>query len=235
MTLAYRLVTAVIRSLSRILCRVDDAQLVRVPDRGPLIIVTNHINFLEAPIVYTHLLPRPVIGFAKAENWRNPLLRPLVNLWKAIPLRRGEADLTAIRQGIAVLEAGGILAVAPEGTRSGHGRLLRGRPGVAFLALRTGAAVLPVVCHGHEPVWQNMARLRRTDFHITVGHPFHLDPLGSRASRRVRQEMIDEVMYQVAALLPRKYRGEYSDPSKATQRYLRFGPGATSNFSLVAD
>jgi len=235
MTIVYRLVTSAIKSLSRILCRVDDAQLARVPDRGPLIVVANHINFLEAPIIYTHLLPRPVTGLAKAENWQNPLMRPLANLWEAIPVRRGEADLTAIRRSLAVLDAGEILAVTPEGTRSGHGRLQRGWPGVALLALRTGALVLPIGCHGHEAFWQNVTRLRRTDFHMVVGQPFRLDTLGGRASRQIRQQMIDEVMYQIAVLLPQRYRGEYSDLSRATERYLRFAPGTTSNLSRAAD
>ncbi|HEY68873.1 MAG TPA: 1-acyl-sn-glycerol-3-phosphate acyltransferase, partial [Thermoflexia bacterium] len=76
MTLTYRAVTSTIKGLTRLLCRVDDAQLARVPDRGPLIVVANHVNFLEVPLLYTHLLPRPVTGFAKAENLSNPILGP---------------------------------------------------------------------------------------------------------------------------------------------------------------
>ena len=97
MTLAYRVVTSSIKGLIRLLCRVDDTQLARVPDQGPLIVVANHINFLEVPLLFTHLLPRPVTGFAKAENLDNPILGPLLfNLWGAIPLNRGEADMAAL-------------------------------------------------------------------------------------------------------------------------------------------
>jgi len=235
MTLAYSLVTPVIKSLTHVLCRIDDAQLTRVPDRGPLIIAVNHINFLEVPVLYTHLRPRPLTGFAKAENWQDPLMRPLFELWEAIPLRRGEADVEAIRRGLAILEADGILAVAPEGTRSGHGRLLRGRPGIVLLALRTHAPIIPVACHGYEGFWENARRLRRTDFRVTVGYPFHLRAPGGRADRAMRQCMVDEVMYQVAALLPRQYRGEYADLSKATQDFLDFGPGSVSNLDVATD
>jgi 1-acyl-sn-glycerol-3-phosphate acyltransferase len=228
-TLTYRVVTSSIKRLTRILCRIDDDQLAHVPERGPLIIVANHTNFLEAPVLYTHLQPRPVTGFAKAETWDNPALRLLADLWGAIPLQRGEADMTALRQALQALGAGQILAVAPEGTRSGHGRLQQGHPGVAFLALRSGAPLLPMVYYGGELFWRNLNRLRRTNFHIVVGQPFYLDAGGVKVTRQVRQQMTDEIMYQMAALLPPDYRGVYSDLTAATEAYLRFPPGAESN------
>ena len=229
MTLTYRVATSTIKGLIRLLCRVDDAQLAQVPDQGPLIIVANHVNFLEVPLLYTHLQPRPVTGFAKAETWDNAALGTLFDLGGAIPLRRGEADIAALRQALKALEAGQILAVAPEGTRSGHGRLQPGHPGVVFLALRSGAPLLPVAYYGGELFWRNLPRLRRTDFHIVVGQPFYLDADGVKVTRQVRQQMVDEIMYQVAALLPPAYRGVYSDLAAATETHLRFSPGAESN------
>ena len=232
MTIAYQVVTSSIKGLLYVLCRIDDAQLAQVPERGPLIVATNHINFLEAPVLYTHMAPRPVTGFVKAENLEHPFFGPLLfGLWKGIPLQRGEAAVTAFRQASQVLKEGGILAVAPEGTRSGHGRLQQGLPGVAFLALLNSAPVLPVVHYGGEQFWSRLRRLRRTDFHIVVGQPFHLDGGGVKVTRQVRQQMANEVMYQMAALLPPAYRGIYSDLSAATETYLRFPPGAGSNLS----
>ena len=228
-TLTYRVVTSTIKGLTSLLCRVNDAQLARVPDRGPLILVINHINFLEAPVVYTRLRPRPMTGFAKAETWDNPALRPLANLWGAIPLHRGEADTTALRQALKALEAGHILGVAPEGTRSGDGRLQRGHPGVAFLALHSGMPVLPLVCYGGEHFWRNLPRLRRTDFHIIVGQPFYLNADGVKMTSQIRRQMTNEIMYQIAALLPPAYRGVYADLSAATETFLRFPPGTESN------
>ncbi len=230
MTLVYRIVTSSIKGLLRVLCRVDDTQLAHVPDRGPLIIVANHINFLEVPVVFTHLLPRPVTGFVKAEQLDNPILGPLLfDLWGGIPIRRGEVDMTAIRRALQALEAGQILVVAPEGTRSGHGRLQQAHPGAAFLALRSSAPVLPMAYYGGEHFWRNLPRLHRTDFHIVVGQPFHLDASGGKVTRQARQQMTDEMMYQIAALLPPAYRGVYSDLAAATETYLRFPPGAKSN------
>ena len=200
-----------------------------MPDKGPLILVINHINFLETPLLYTQLQPRPLTAFAKIESWDDPFRRTLFNLWGAIPLTRGEADVAAFRQALAFLERGYILAAAPEGTRSYDGRLGEGHSGVTFLALRSGAPLLPVAHHGGEHFWTNLRRMRRTDFHIAVGQPFHLDTKGARPTREIRRQMTTEIMYQLAALLPPAYRGVYSDMGAATESYLRFPRGAESN------
>jgi 1-acyl-sn-glycerol-3-phosphate acyltransferase len=224
MTITHRIVVAAFKGLTRLLCRVDDAQLARVPDQGPLILVTNHVNILEVPLIYTHLHPRPVTGFVAAYRWDNPWLRWLLTVCGAIPLRRGEADIAAMRKALEALRAGHIVAVAPEGTRSGHGHLQKGHPGVVLLALHTDAPLLPLVFYGGERYQDNLRRLRRTDFHIVVGRPFYLDASGVKVSRPVRQQMVDEVMVQMAALLPPAYRGVYSDLTEATERYLSFQP-----------
>lgn len=231
MSLTFTLVNHSLRGLTRLLCRVNDADLAKVPRQGPLIIVANHINFLEVPLVYSHLMPRPVTGFAKAETWDNPLMAWLFDLWGAIPIRRGEVDLMALRRALAALEAGKILAVAPEGTRSGDGRLRRGRPGVVLLALHSGAALLPLAFFGGERFHGNLRQLRRTDFHIVVGEPFTLEANGVRPTRTVRQQMTDEIMYQLAALLPPAYRGWYADLAGATEQFLRFSAPGRSNLT----
>ncbi|MEE8392370.1 MAG: lysophospholipid acyltransferase family protein [Anaerolineae bacterium] len=222
MSLTHRAVVAVFRGLTNLILRIDDAQLARVPDRGPLILVANHVDIMEAPAVYVRLQPRRAIPMVLADHWNVGWSRFLLNVIKAIPIRRGESDVTAMRQALEVLEAGYILSIAPEGTRSKHGRLQKGHPGVVFLALRSGAPLLPVVHYGIENYRENLRRLRRTDFHIVVGRPFYLDPHGAKATRQVRQQMTDEVMYQMAALLPPAYRGVYSDLSAATETYLTF-------------
>lgn len=222
MTLANSMVNTTLRGLTRLLCHVYDEELAHVPAQGPLILVSNHINFLEIPLLYTHLQPRRVTGFAKAETWENPALRVLFDLWNGIPLRRGTADVGALRRGLEVLEAGTILAVAPEGTRSGHGRLQPGHPGVAVLALHSGAPVLPVAYYGSERFRHNLSRLRRTEFHIRVGRPFTVHATGERITRATRQTITDEIMAQLAALLPPAYRGAYADLAQAAPEHLHF-------------
>ena len=235
MTFARRIMDSILRAWTASVCRLDVDQLERIPARGPLILIANHINFLEIPVLYPRLGSRPVVVFAKAETWDSPLMRWLFDLSRAIPVRRGEADTTALRRSIEALEAGQILAVAPEGTRSGDGRLQRAQPGVVMLALRAGSPVLPMAYYGGEAFWHNAPRLKRTDFHVIVGNLFHLNAEG-RVTRETRQQMADEIMYQIAALLPPDYRGTYSDLSAATETYLRFPDSSESNLQqTIAD
>ena len=108
MRLAHWAVTYSIKGLLRIACRVHDDHLARVPKHGPLILVCNHINSLEVPLMYTHLQPRKITGFAKSETWDNPVMGMLFDLWGAIPLQRGEADVEAIKRGLKALDEGKI-------------------------------------------------------------------------------------------------------------------------------
>jgi len=185
-----------------------------------MIVISNHINFLDAPIIYAYSQPRPMRGFAKIETWDSPFLGPLFTLWNAIPVQRGEADMTAVRHGIAALREGHFLCIAPEGTRSNHGRLQKGHAGMVTFALLSGAPFLPIAHFGAEKYRQNLSKLKRTDFHIVVGKPFKLKTDKKRVTSSEREQMTEEIMYQFAKLLPPAYRGEYSDLDKATHKYI---------------
>lgn len=220
-TLSRWFMDTIIRLGTDILCRIEKRDFPKIPARGPLILVTNHIGSLEVPLLFVHLQPRKMFGLAKIETWDSKFMGWLFDLWEAIPVRRGEADLTAIRRCLEVLEAGNILAIAPEGTRSYHGRLLRAQPGVAMIALRSGAPILPIAHWGGEKFKANLKRLKRTDFHVRVGKPFRLDPSGQRVTPELRQAMADEIMGQIAALMPEEYHGEYAGRA-GEARYLQW-------------
>lgn len=219
----------IIQFLTAIICRLDVAEIKKIPQKGPVLLVANHVNFLEVPVLRVRMGLRPVVALAKRETWGNPFLAFLFNMWGGIPIRRGEADLMAFSKSVEVIKSGKILVAAPEGTRSSHGRLQKGYPGIVLMALRSEAPVLPIALWGHENFWDNIKHLRRTDFNLRVGNPFRLNDHGKGLTREVRQQMTDEVMYQIAALLPEKYRGVYSDFSKATQEYIEFEPGVENN------
>jgi 1-acyl-sn-glycerol-3-phosphate acyltransferase len=219
-SLSQRLVVGFFRGITSLICHIDDAELEMVPPHGPLIIYTNHVNILEIPIIYTHLQPRKVHGMLLAERWGNPLLRWMLDVSETIPIHRGEADLLAIHKGLEVLEKGEIIVIAPEGTRSHDGKLQPGHPGVVLLALHSHAPLIPVAYHGAEQYKENLRGLKRTDFHLRVGKPFQLDPRGEKVNHRVREKMMDEMMYQLALILPHEYRGHYADPSAASMRYI---------------
>lgn len=222
MTISYRLIVTTLKGLTSILSRIDNSQLQHVPDKGPLILVTNHVNILEIPLLYTQLQPRPVTGFVLSARWDAFWTRWLLNAVDAIPLRRGKADLEAMRLAIDRLKADYIVGVAPEGTRSYDGRLQKGHAGVVLLALHSIAPLQPLGFYGHEGFPDSLRRLQRTDFHIRVGKPFYLDSRGEKVTREIRNQMLDEIMYQLAALLPPQYRGVYDDMSSASETYLNF-------------
>ena len=222
-----------VKILAKILLKVEVKGLEHIPAEGPVILAINHVNFLDVPLLYT-LLPRETTALAKAELWRTPILNLMAISWGGIPVRRGELDLSAIRLALQALRDGKILGIAPEGTRSHHGRLQRGRPGIVLLALRVPEAlILPMAIYGGEHFYRNLRRLRRTKVNIVFGQGFYLDLGSTKVTHAVRQAITDEIMMQIAALLPPENRGVYSDLSTATERYLRFPPGTTSNLQRL--
>ena len=211
------------RALTGRMFRVDDAALAKVPSHGPLIIVTNHVHIPEIPTLYVRLLPRKVYGMAQAERVLDKNLWGAILRWiDTIPVWRGEADLNALRTGIQRLNEGNIILLDPEGTRSHDGRLQKGQPGAILMALHSGAAVVPVVHYGSENYQENLKRLRRTDMHYVVGKPFRVEAGSERVTSAIRQRMIDEVMFQMAGILPPQYRGAYADLNTASHKYLVF-------------
>jgi len=211
----------VIRVYTSVTLRIDAPDLDKFPMHGPLIAIANHTGQIEVPLLFAHLQPRVITGWAKVEAWNNWLLRWIFGIWGAIPVRRGEADTKALRYALKSIEDGKIFGLAPEGTRNKDGRLKRAMAGTALLAVHSGAPILPIAHWGGENYLSNLKRLKRTDFHIRVGEQFRIDASGVKVTGEVRQQIVDEMMYKLAELLPEEYRGEYSDRSKATERFIR--------------
>jgi 1-acyl-sn-glycerol-3-phosphate acyltransferase len=219
MTATLQITNWVLRRVFQALCRIDAEELNQVPRNGPLILVANHINFLEVPVVMSHLNNPNITGLAKRETWQNPLFTFLFNQWRAIPIDRGVVDRQAIRLSLEALAQGKILAVAPEGTRSKTGSLLKAKSGVVALAQLSQAPLMPIVSFSHENFWQNCMRLRRTDFHIRVGQTFRIRFPAGAPDKEARQAIADEIMYRLAELLPPRYRGVYTDVDTVTYQY----------------
>ena len=222
MTLASSLINPPIKAILSTFLDVDDDDVARIPMQGPLILATNHINSLDAPVGFSHLHPRPLTAFVKIETWNNWFMRFLFNAWEAIPITRGEVDFEAFRLAEEALKKKKLVIVAPEGTRSYHGKLNQGYPGIVLLAIRSGVPILPVVFYGNENFKQKFRLARRTQMVIKVGNPFTLDAHGKSLSREVRTQMTEEIMYEISSLLPEKNRGVYSDLSKNKREYLKF-------------
>jgi 1-acyl-sn-glycerol-3-phosphate acyltransferase len=217
-----KIVNFFLRAIIRLMCEVD-GDFDKVPQIGPLLLAVNHINFMDAPLIASHLHNRPLTVLAKEETWDNPLLGALFTLWGAIPIKRGEVDRTAFSAALNALKDGKILAIAPEGTRSGTGLLKKGYPGIVIIAHKADVPIYPIAIYGGEDFWTNLKKIRRTKIHFAVGEPFYIKNSTETISRDGRQETVDEIMHQIAKLLPSEYHGYYTGSVSDEPRHLAFG------------
>jgi 1-acyl-sn-glycerol-3-phosphate acyltransferase len=208
----------------RFLVKIDGVEgLEHFPLEGPAILMINHIAFVD-PIVVLGLMPRDVVPMAKVEAFHYPIIGVLPRIWGAIPVHREETDRAAIRAALQVLEAGEVVLLAPEGTR--NPALQRGKLGVAYLATRANAPVVPAAVTGTQgfPTLRPF-RWNRSGARVRVGRPFRFRwPGPKRPGREALRRMTDEAMYVLAAMLPEGLRGVYSDLDKATQETIEWLP-----------
>jgi 1-acyl-sn-glycerol-3-phosphate acyltransferase len=216
-----RWVAPIVNAILGTACKIDAAELAKVPRKGPLIIAMNHVNFLDAPLLYGHLYPRDIAGFAKAETWREPIIGALARIWECVPVERGGNDMSSMRMALEVLAKGRILNVMPEGTRSHDGSLGKAHAGIVSIALRSGAPILPIAQYGGESFWDNLRRGRRTAVHFRVGEAYRLREPEPGEAKTMRAEAADEIMRALAALLPEDYRGAYASPGPAPRYLIR--------------
>ena len=204
-----RTVLLVVRFLTFAYCRRYEAiGGEHMPLSSGVIVVSNHLNNADAPMVQ-RALPRCVIFMAKKEMIEAPIIGPLFKAWGAFPVRRGEADLAAVRSACAIVRGGDALMMFPEGTRSRTGHLGAGHPGTALIARRTGAPIVPVAITGTERIaWPGVFFRPRSVPHVrvVVGEPFRL-PAGETANSATLRRDMDEIMARISALLPEEYRG----------------------------
>lgn len=185
------------------------------PKRGPIIIVCNHLNNADPPIL-TGTIPRRIYWLTKIEWFKTPVIGGMFHMAGMIPVKRFEADLHALRLCERALKKGWALGMFPEGTRSKSGALRPGEPGSALLALRTGAPILPVAIWGTENVKLPRAILGRTRAHVRFGKPFSLERK-ARISREDVAGATTTIMKSIADLLPEKYRGVYAEGATAAR------------------
>jgi len=206
----YRVSRGIIRFLLRLLSHLEIEGLEHIPQQGPYLLVTNHLHWLDPPVVMA-AFPYRAYVFA-AEKWeKNWLLGPLFRSLDAIFVRRGEVDRKALRQALAVLRGGGVLGLAPEGTRSKTGAMQQGRSGAAYMAYQTGAKLVPVVATGQKQLFSALRRFRRARIRVVFGPPFEPPPVEGRVRAAHIHAFTEEIMYRLAAMLPPEYRGVYAD------------------------
>lgn len=204
----YETCRAIVAVVVALLIRLRVAGIQHLPKEGPVILISNHLNWTDVPIVALRY-KRRVHYMAKSELFQKAPLKWLVIGLGAFPVRRGEADRQAIKQAEEVLKAGQVLVIFPEGTRSKTRVMKEGLPGAALIALRSGAPVVPVGIYGSEKFKPWHLWPFRTKITITYGEPFTLSREGKRAHTDL-QAQLDVMMRHIAELLPPQYQGKYA-------------------------
>lgn len=187
-----------------------------IPRVGPLIIAANHASNLDVPVIGSWLIPllgRRIHWLGKKELFDWPIIGWVAANGGVHPVDRGGADIEAFRLAQRILDEGHVLFVFPEGTRSPDGALQEARDGIALLALRTGAPIVPVGISGSDRVWPKGQRLPHPGGRVTVsiGRPFRAaDELPEGTDRANAKRLATSlIMRRIADLLPPRQRGAY--------------------------
>jgi 1-acyl-sn-glycerol-3-phosphate acyltransferase len=221
---AYRVARWLVGLVFRVVWRPRVRGLDRLPRTTPVILASNHLSFIDS-VVIPLVVPRRVRFLAKAEYFEGHGLRGWANwiffrLVDAVPVRRGgqRESMAALDAALEVLRSGCAFGIYPEGTRSRDGRLYRGRTGVGWLALSSGAPVVPVALDGTDrmqPVGRRLPRIHRIG--VTFGEPVDPSPwieqvTASGGAGRARREITDLVMDRIAALSAQPRADGYNVP-----------------------
>lgn len=178
------------------------------PKRGPALVVINHLGDADA-VLLAASIPTTIDGMGKIELSGHWLVGPVFRAYGVIWVHRGRPDRKAVRAALDGLSQGRFVALAPEGRQSVEGGLEQGTEGAAFLAMKSGAPIVPVAMTGTENdhVYGHMRRWKRAPATLTVGKPFRLKDHNDR--QVMLREGTRQIMGSLAELLPESYRGKY--------------------------
>jgi len=212
LTVARRLFRIFARGLTKLVTFVTMKPTVRgmenFPKHGPALVVINHLGDADV-ILLAATIPTTIDGMGKIELSEHWLVGPLFRAYGVIWLHRGKADRKAVRAALDGLSQGRMIAIAPEGRQSVVGGLEEGTEGAAFLAVKSGAPIIPVAMSGteNENTYGHIHKWKRAQVTLTVGAPFHLQ---EHTDRRVMlRKGTEQIMESLAGLLPESYRGKY--------------------------
>ena len=201
-----------IRLLINLIARVEVQGVENLPQGGGFVIATNHLGRLDVTLLFYALEGDFILIIAEKyeHHW---FFGPFGNAINGIWLDRYNANVGAIRQVLRRMQAGGILVIAPEGTRSKTEAMAEGKPGVAYLALKAGLPILPIGLTGTEDriVFERLKHFKKVEIKIAVGKPFSLPPLQRKDRDATLRQYTDEIMCRIGVLLPEKYRGVYAE------------------------
>ncbi len=183
-----------------------------VPSTGSFVLATNHLGVLDI-IMPFYVFHRWDMFIMVADKWKKQAwVRWLGGNLNFLYIDRFNPDLPALRDVITRMKDGQVLVIAPEGTRSRTGALIEAKPGVSYLAAKLGYPIVPAALAGtsDKTLFDNLRHLRKTHVVLRAGKPFALPPLPAKNRDEALQRYTDEIMCQIAALLPEEYRGVYA-------------------------
>jgi len=206
-----KLLLSIINFAYKILARPEFLGTENIPAHGGIILATNHMSFVDVPMLM--LTPgRPEITALAGDSYKKHILfKVLLNWAEVIWIDREKADFPALSAARHQVQNGGALVIAPEGTRSKVGHLLEGKAGTALLAARAGCPIIPVGITGTEVAFKKLLSFHRPKLIVRFGRVFTLPPFVQEDRSRWLARCTDEIMCQIAALLPEKYRGFYKN------------------------
>jgi 1-acyl-sn-glycerol-3-phosphate acyltransferase len=217
LTFRRRLFRFFFRGFTKLLCWVTlktrISGLENFPKRGPAIIAFNHLGDADAVLLLATLPFSPIEGIGKIELYDHWLVGPVFRAYGVIWVHRGQPDIKAIRAALNGLREGRMISLAPEGRQSLTGALEEGEKGAAFLALKSGAPIVPIALTGLENgnIYGHLRRWRRAPVSLSVGKPFFLEENPDR--QKMIQEGTRRIMESLASLLPESYQGFYRSKS----------------------
>jgi len=201
-----------IRFVIDLIARVEIQGYENIPRYGGFVIATNHLGRLDVALLFYALEGDFILPVAEKyeHHW---LFGPIGNAMGGIWLDRFNADVGSIREILARMKAGGILVIAPEGTRSKSEAMAEGKPGVAYLAMKAEVPIVPIALAGTEDrlVVDRLRHLKKSEIKIVVGPSFKLPPIKGRDRDAALKQYTDEIMCRIGILLPEKYRGVYAE------------------------
>lgn len=206
-------IRGLIRLIFNLIAHVEVRGYENLPEKGSFVITTNHLGIADVPIGF-YALNRWDMFVMIGEKWQNVgLFRWVGKYFNFIFIDRFNPDIKTLRKVISLMEENNILVIAPEGTRSRTGSLIEAKPGASYLATKLNRPIVPVGITGteDEALIRNLKKFRRGYITVTAGPIFTLPPLPREKRDEALKQYTDEIMCHIAALLPEKYRGVYTN------------------------
>ena len=221
--------------LRRIICwllkKLTDTRFIgveNIPLTGGLLIATNHMSRMDIPVLFLTPNRPDMTALVTTKYLKYPLLRWFIVTAQGIWLDRDTADFSAFRTAVDALNKGKAIGIAPEGTRSMNAQLLEGKPGTALLALRAGVPIIPVAIIGTEDSVSNMLHFKKPLITAEYGQVIPAPKLDRNNREGQLQQLTDEIMCQIAVMMPEKYHGFYTGHPRLKELLANNGKNKSS-------